>query len=262
MKMKLLLAIALGLGILSLESCSTTAVPTAPQIPHAGLALSLAGYGENLDSTYYKVWSDSSYEEFAMDTVMNGVKYTVLLDNTGYQYFYGPKGYSGFWPYGGSLIMFDSALVSMPDTMLEGTAYARATTFASQGVTYTLIEQDVILDTTSVTVPFGSFSNCLVLQSTSTVSGGGQSAGGVTVYYLAKGPSDVYRQFDTGYSIYMIYGVVNDAGWGVAVSKAMPMNRTAATDSFEGGKNELSPLNQYGIDLDSVGPKILKGILR
>ncbi|MGC8596102.1 MAG: hypothetical protein ACP5MI_10935 [Candidatus Kryptoniota bacterium] len=261
MRSRSLLVFCIAILSIALYSCSNNSAPTAPRIQNPGLAVSINGYGYTLDSTYYKVWSDSSYETYLMDTTINGTNYRVLLDNSGYQYFYGPKGYSGFLPYGGSLVMFDSALASLPDTMLEGQVYTRQTTFTVQGVNYVLADQDVILDTTTVSVPFGTFSNCVVLQSTSSITGGGQTMGGTTVYWLAKGPSDIYRQYDTGYSIYMAYGVVNRIGWGVPVGKNLPWTQLPQYATTSGPKRPISTLSQGGFNIQSIGPYILNSMI-
>ncbi len=259
------------LSALLYSSCSNNnaAIPTSPQVPNPGLKVSIAGYGQSIDSTFYKVWSDSSWEEFLMDTTISGTVYSVVMDNGGNEYFYSPSGnYSGFWLYGGSLIMFDSALVSLPDTLVEGQAYTRQTTFSYQGASYTFGEQDAILDTTTVSVPFGTFSDCPVLQSTQIIQGAGQSTGGITVYWLAKGPSDVYRQYNTGslygypYSIYMAYGVVNDIGWGVVLSKALPSVRERNRGTSLAEESPRRSVGQTPLSINSIAPMILRGIRR
>lgn len=164
-----------------LYSCNNTLAPTAPAPPRPPAksqlkpSFNFTGCGSTLDSTYYKVWSDSSWQAFDMDTTIGGTTYAVMVDNTGYLYFYGPNGYAGFRPYGGNLIMFDSTLASLPDTVVEGKTYNLKTTFTSQGTGYVLTDQEVLEDTGSVTVPFGTFSDCIHLKSTTTVSGGGQT---------------------------------------------------------------------------------------
>ncbi|MCL5266641.1 MAG: hypothetical protein M1469_00875 [Bacteroidetes bacterium] len=244
-----------------LASCTQSTSPTAPSIPQgiSGQPFSLAGYGINLDSTYYKVWSDSSWEEYYMDTTISGTKYTVLLDNTGYEYFYGPGGYAGFLPYGGSLIMFDSAMAALPDTMIGGQTYTFQTTFSYQGSSNVLTDLETLVDTTTVAVPFGTFTNCRVLQSTGAINGVTQSA---TTYWYAKGPSDIIRQDYTGYTIQMAYGVVNDLGWGVTLSKEMPGAPIIDGNLISGKQKTYTPTSQPVEGIQSIAPMILKGVLR
>ena len=251
----------------ALSSCRQTP-PTAPGSPappsHSQTppSFSFTGYGEALDSTYYKVWSDSSWEEFYMDTTINGTGYRVLLDNTGYEYFYGPDGYDGIWPYGGSLIMFDSTLALLPDTMVEGKTYTMKTTFSTQGIGYVLTDQAILLDTGAVTVSFGTFGDCLHLQSTTTVSGGGQSQTQTTQYWYAKGPSDIKRIYEnTGATIFMAYGVVNGVGWGTSVGKAfpgiVPLNKSSSGPAISPASTRNSRFSVM-----SMAPQIMKGLIR
>ncbi len=250
----------------ALNSCSQPppTAPGSPSSPHSNSSpsFSFIGYGVALDSTYYKVWSDSSWEEFYMDTTINGTQYSVLLDNTGYEYFYGPSGYDGFLPYGGSLVMFDSTLASLPDTMMEGKTYIMKTTFSIQGVGYVLTDQAILLDTGSVTVSFGTFNDCLYLQSTSTLSGGGQSQTQTTQYWYAKGPSDIKRIYEnTGVTIFMAYGVVNGMGWGTSISKelpgAIPLRESSAAPAIS-----LTSTANSRPSIMSIAPKIMKGLMR
>lgn len=226
-EMRTLVGICLVLSSIMLYSCNRTPAPTSPaaksQTPPS---FSFTGYGSTLDSTYYKVWSDSSWQAFYMDTTIGGTTYAVLEDNTGYLYFYGPSGYDGFWPYGGNLIMFDSTLAPLPDTMVEGKTYTLKTTFTTQGIGYILTDQEVLEDTSSVTVPFGTFSDCLHLQSTASVSGGGQTQTQTAQYWYAKGPSDVKQIYQSsGETILMAYGFVNGRYWGVSSGNELRLLR-------------------------------------
>ncbi len=259
--MKSLSAFSLVSLTIFLSSCSQNTAPTSSVLPQGitGEPFNMVGYGIDLDSTYYKVWSDSSWEEYYMDTTISGTKYTVLLENTGYEYFYGPSGYAGFWPYGGSLVMFDSVLASIPDTMIGGQTYTLQTTFSYQGTSYVLTDLEALVDTTTVGVPFGTFADCRVLQSTGAINGVTQYS---TTYWFAKGPADIVRQDYTGYTINMAYGVVNDQGWGVTLSKEMP-GAPITGDNLIGGKQKKpTPASQPVQGIQSIAPMIIKGILR
>jgi len=257
--MKFLSGLSLIVSTIMFYSCSTNPSPTAPPSQVNSVPLSLDGYGENLDSTYYKVWSDSSWEEFYADTTINGTVYAVIMDNTGFENIYGPNGYSGFGQYGGSVVMFDSALGSLPDTMIGGQTYSAQTTFYSQGASYLFTDQETILDTTTVATPFGTFTDCIVRQSLAALNGVVQS---VTVYWLAKGPSDIARQYYNGYTILMAYGVVNGQGWGTTLSEESP-GALARQHSFAFGKQNSAGLpGQSGSNKHSLAPMVLKGRVR
>lgn len=259
--MKLFTAFSLLSLALLLASCSNSPSPTAPPLPAgiSGNSFSFVGYGIKLDSTYYKVWSDSSWEEFYKDTTINGTKYTVLLDNTGYEYFYGPDGYAGFWPYGSSLIMFDSVLTSLPDTLIGGQTYLRQTTFEYQGTSNVLTDQETLIDTTTIAAPFGIFSGCRVLQSIGAINGIVQYA---NTYWYAQGPSDIIRQDYTGYTIEMAYGVVNGQGWGVTLSQMMPGIPAVKQDLITEKQKVPYPTVESSKSVQSLAPMILRGILR
>ncbi len=249
--MRLFVGISLILLSILFEACNSTPAPTAPQsqqIP--AVPLSVVGYGESLDSTYFKVWSDSSSEGFFADTIINGTQYSIILDNAGNETLYGPDGYAGFGQYGGSIVLFDSSLPSLPDTMIGGTAYSRQTTFSYQGGSYVLVDLETLVDTTTISVPFGTFTDCRVLQSLEAINGVLQSA---TVYWLAKGPSDIARQYNSGYGAYnvlMAYGMVNGQSWGV-------------NPGLIGRKEGASAAtNNQAADIRSLAPKILQSIIR
>jgi hypothetical protein len=242
-------------------ACNSTPSPTAPATPNGPpVVFSIADYGESIDSTFFKVWSDSSWDEFYMDTTVNGTRYTILLDNYGNESIYGPGGYSGFGSYGGSIILFDSALAAVPDSLEEGTPYVSQTTFSYQGGQYVLTNYLTLVDTGTVSVPFGTFTDCRLLQSIDVINGVLQNA---MVYGLAKGPSDILRQYNSAYgtySILMAYGVVNGERWGVsgsgALKKALPPLRK------EGGTlPRRAPQTAQGVkDIRSLAPIILKGM--
>ncbi|MGO9481980.1 MAG: hypothetical protein ACLP05_09405 [Candidatus Kryptoniota bacterium] len=250
-------------------ACVQSHGPTAPQ-PSINDTLTLAGYGEAVDSTYLKVWSDGSWEAFDGDTTINGTTYSTIADAYGDVFFYGPDGsYDGFWYYDEDLIIFDAPLPGVPDTMAGGVTYPLTTTFSDQGVSYLLQDDETLLDTGSVAVPFGTF-NCLVLNSYMTISSGNVLYGASnTDYWLAKGPSDI-QQWD--FDLYnpgllddqidMAYGDVNDQWWGVT-SPSMALKRPASKISSAAKQpNSLSHSRQFKFDMRTVGPLILKGIRR
>jgi len=250
-------------------ACNNQPVPTQPTF---SARIALNGYGEVIDSSYYKVWSDSSWEEFYGDTTMNGKTYTVLLQSDSSEYFYDLSGnYSGFelpQIYGYTIIMFDSALASLPDTMIGDLTYAAQTTFSFQGIRYALIDDETLVDSGTVATSFGLFTNCPGIQSNQVIeSGGVVVAGSNVVYWLAKGPSIVEQDFYDFYygyllySIVMAYGVVNGQGWGVTLSRQYRSGAPSYTGRFIAPRRSIASVNRLTPDIHYIAPLILKGII-
>jgi hypothetical protein len=176
--------------------------------------ISVYAYGSSLDSAYYKVWSDSSWEKFGQIVILNSIVYVTVVNSDGDEGYYSASGYSGIKPYGQSLILFDTPLTSLPDTLVFGQKYTRETTFSYLGYSYSLKIEQTLEDTVSVSVSFGTFNPCLWLTSTSTTSVGGQSNVSNGQIWLAIGPSDIQQALNTGITISMVYGNVNGRSWG------------------------------------------------
>ena len=259
--MKTSLACLLILCSTLLYSCGRTPAPTAPTPPKPSeQTVSLAEYGEALDSTFYKVWSDSSWESFDKDTTVNGTTYTIIIGNTGFEDVYGPDGLAGFGQYGSPIIMFDSTLASFPDSMVVGKTYSEQTTFSDQGVGYLITEQTILKDTGAVTVPFGSFSDCLHMQSVTSISGAGQSQSQTDEYWYAQGPSDIEHLLNTGQTLLMAYGFVNGQAWGPSAAGEFPRLKPevpAATARSVFPSTHENP----GFNISRIAPKILRGII-
>ncbi len=224
-------------------------------------SISLVGYGESIDSSYFKVWSDSSWEAFYGDTTINGVTYTTLLDAYGNKYFYDSLGYAGFdvpQLFGDTTIVFGSPLPSLPDTVTAGLTYGLQTTFTVQGTSFLLTDEETLFDTSAITTPFGTFNGCPGIQSSNYISTGGTLyASSDENYWLAQGPSDIEQDLlDVGYSILMEYGVVNGKGWGVTYPKQR-LGGIHRTDMVAGSKTS----GRSTFDMHSLGPVILKGII-
>ena len=258
--MKSLTLICIIFCAVIIYSCNNNPISNTTIPSHGTQKISLNGYGAKLDSTYFKVWSDSSWESFDMDTTISGTPYTVLIDNTGYEYFYGPNGYSGFWPYGGNLVMFDSVLADPPDSMTEGKTYTEETTFNSQGINYVIKAEATPIDTATVTVPFGTFKNCIWIQSTTSISGAGQTNISTTQYWYAKGPSAIEKQYSTGINILMAYGSVNGQGWGGTFNRMAPeiLERRKMSAARQSSPGSLHKISSHGIR--SMASMILKGV--
>ena len=241
-----------------------------PTQPVFSGTVSLDGYGETIDSSYYKVWSDSSWEQFNGDTTINGLAYTILLASDSSQYFYNASGnYAGFelpQIYGNNIIIFDSSLASLPDTMIGNLTYQQQTTFSFQGISYTLIDDETLVDSGTVVTSFGAFSNCPGIQSNQTIVAGNSAvAASNVVYWLAKGPSVVEQDFYDfygylAYSITMAYGVVNGQGWGVGLSKEQLSNINNSSDKAGTGQSPVMASGKPMPDMHSLAPMILKGI--
>jgi hypothetical protein len=216
--------INLSLLILSLLclSCKKEDSPVSPT-PSPKIML-LSEYGSLIDSAFYKMWSDSSWERFNQVVTLNGITYVTVISNDGNEYYYSALGYAGVKPQGQSLIIFDRPLPSLPDTVVFGQTYTRETSFFYQGYNYSLKYEQYLQDTVSISVPFGTFNPCLWFKSMSTLSAGGQSQTQNGEFWLARGPSDIKQTLNSGLTIVMVRGRVNGQGWGMPFAKQSPDN--------------------------------------
>jgi len=190
-------------------------------------------YMTYIDSLYYKVWSDSSWEKFNRFIKINNIDYVTVINNDGYEYYYTAIGYAGFKPIGESLILFDEPLPTLPDTLLFNYTYKRETTFYYQGYNYILTYNETLLDTVSVAVPFGIFNPCLWFKSKATISASGQSETQNSEFWLAEGPGAIKLKQDNGIVIVMVRGIVNGEWWG------MPLQKTTRDITLYKGKKTL-----------------------
>jgi hypothetical protein len=211
-KMTFVLLVSSSLFFLS---CKKEDSPTFIQTP-APKTMTLHAYGWTLDSTYYKMWSDSSWEKFRQTTVVSGRTYVTTINNNGDEYYYDLFGYAGFKAKGQSLVIFDKSVPPLPDTLVFGQQYNRGTTFFYQGYNYTMTYQQTLQDTVSVSVPFGIFNPCLWFKSIATLSASGQSSTSSGDFWLAQGPSAIKQTLNSGITIVMVRGVVNGKGWGMS----------------------------------------------
>lgn len=237
-----------------------------PTQPTFSGSMSLDGYGEVLDSTFYRVWSDSSWEAFYQDTTINGITYITILDAYGNEYFYDSLGYCGFQlpqVYGQNTIIFDAPLPSLPDTLVGNQTYALQTTFSFDGVSYSLINDETLVDTATIFLSFGTFTNCPGIESNQVIASGNVAiAGNDLVYWLARGPSTIEEDLlDYGYSIFMSYGVVNDIGWGVSFPKESRSGVHPHSGRVLNPKPSVASSSQSRLDMHSIAPMILKGVI-
>lgn len=217
--MKSLLVLIAMLTPFFLISCGGT---TGTSNSLTGRTIVATDYGSTLESAYYKMWSDSTWEEFGRIVTVDSTTYATIVDDAGYEYYYSSQGYAGFCPSGGSLILFDEPIPSLPDTLVFGKTYTQQTTFTSQGTAYTMKIVQTLQDTGTVTVGFGTFYDCLSFKSQTTLSGGGSSNVTSSQYWLAKGPSELKRESSSGAVSLMLYGYVNGQSWGEGLPKRSP----------------------------------------
>ena len=186
--------------------------PVGPEPPLKTIVVS--AYREALDSLYFKMWSDSSWSKYGGSVVLNGNSYVVEVTNDGYESYYSATGFAGFKQPGDALILFDKPITNLPDTLAFGEAYTRQTTFSYQGITFTLAQEQTLVDTVSVSVPFGVFNPCLHFASRVTVSASGQSDVQNVEFWIARGPGTI-KQASGPLSVVMVRGIVNGQGWGM-----------------------------------------------
>ncbi len=226
--------------------------------------ITLTGYGAAIDSSYYKVWNDSSWESFYQDTTINGKTYATILDAYGTEYFYDSSAYAGLQLSGYNAFIFDSSLAPPPDTMIVGKTYTMQTTFTYQGVAYVLTDQETAQGAFLVQVPIGTFNNCPTIVSNQTITASGQQPMPSDVeYWLAKGPSDIQQNLiDLSYTKQMSYGFVNGQFWGSHSSQENIDHVPSYSGTLKSRRLSETASSGYILDMHSFAPVILKGIIR
>ena len=182
----------------------------------------LPPYQETLDTLYFKIWSDSSGMEYGGRKSFGADTFSVLLDNLGNEYYYGPGGYSGFTASGQSAILFDTPLGAWPDSLPINGTFTQSTTFAYGGNTWTMSDYYRLLDTSAASAAFGVFDPCIHLQNISTASVAGQGNSSTSEFWMAKGPGQIVQADNLGNSITMVRGQVNGRYWGIGAAKPAP----------------------------------------
>ncbi len=212
-------------------SCSkeeTTAPTPGPPPPKK---ISTRGYGAVLDSSYYKIWSDSSWEKFNRFVTINKTLYATTVDNNRDEYYFSEKGYAGVKPYNEPLLLFDSIPAPLPETLIVKETYRRRTTYTYKGNNYTIVTDQILLDTTTVTVGFGTFSTCLWFKTINKVSVNGYLQESDSRTWLAKGPASIQYESHFEVRFKMVRGRVNYQGWG------MPYPKSSANTPIESESN-------------------------
>jgi hypothetical protein len=232
--MKKLLVKIVALFLILIASCGKsdnsvnapgTSTPQIKTIPAKNYIL-------HLDSTYYKMWSDSSWEKFNGDTIINGKSYIKVINSVGTEYYYTTLGYAGVKAIGDTLILFDKELTSLPDTLEIGKKYNLSTTFNYYGYNYTLNSEETLLDTVSVSVPFGVVNSCLWLNIKTTISSGALSQIGNSQSWLAPNIYAIKKTLSAGSTIIMVKGVVNGKGWGMSFPKDESLKPKSGSANF------------------------------
>ncbi len=232
--MKKLLIEIFPLFLILISSCSKsdnsvnpigTSTPQIKTIPSKNYIL-------HLDTTYYKMWSDSSWEKFNGDTIINGKSYIKVINSVGTEYYYTTLGYAGVKAGGDSLILFDKELSSLPDTLRIGKTYDLSTTFHYQGYNYSFNSEETLSDTVSVSVPFGVVDSCLWLLIKTTISTGGLSQVANSQTWLAPDIYAIEKTLSSGLTIIMVKGVVNGKGWGMSFPKDELLNKRSDSTKF------------------------------
>jgi hypothetical protein len=232
--MKKLLIEIVPLFLILIASCSksdnSVNVPgiLTPQIK----TVPSKNYILHLDSTYYKMWSDSSWEKFNGITIINGKSYIKVLNSDGTEYYYTALGYAGVQSSGDSLILFDKELTSLPDTLEIGKTYDLSTTFYYRGYNYTFNSEETLSDTVSIAAPFGVVNSCLWLLIKTTITAGGLSQVGYSQTWLAPNIYAIKKTLTSGQTVIMVKGVVNGNGWGMTFPKYESLNKVSGTTIF------------------------------
>jgi len=180
--------------------------PVTPEIPVVRKVY-LPLYGERNDSTYIKVFSDSSWIKYGGWRTVNGNSYLSIVDRNNYHNYYNVFGnFSGYDLTNHTPIIFQTPLPFLSDSLVIGQEYKRNTSFLYQGYTISLLYTDTVVDTVSITIPLGRFSNCLKFRTKTEVwySGNYQSATDSSVLAPHMGIIFLYSS-----GIYFVRGTVN-----------------------------------------------------
>jgi hypothetical protein len=216
--MKTLVSTSMILCLFLLSSCKKSEdSPVAPEAPPLR-KISFSKYGSQLDASYYKAWSDSSWEKYKESKVINGAPYVAILTSAGNTYFYNEFGYAGYQPANLQPIIFDSP-ISLPDTLTFGVPCTIQTSFYYQSNNYTMKQECTARDTVNVSIPLGFFTGCLWVGTKNTLSAGGQSQSDTSVSWMAVGPSTIKGTSNSGSTVVMVRGRVNGKGWNMAFPK-------------------------------------------
>jgi hypothetical protein len=218
--MKILILFLLSFILLFTESCKKSDNPITPNVAQKNI--DVAGYSSSLDSDYYAVWSDSSWEKFNRIITISGVTYITMINNTGDEYYYSAAGYAGFIPAGESLILFDKPIPGIPDTMVSNTVYTSGTAFYYQGNNFSVQNENTLLDTVNVSIPLGNFNCCIYMKSKSTITASSQSQTQSSYWWAAKGPSTIKQTLNSSITIVLVRGIINGEGWGMAFPEKSP----------------------------------------
>jgi hypothetical protein len=231
-------------------ACPKSEGPISPQVATA-VPFELTGFGATIDSAYYKVWSDSSWESFHARVDVNGIVCTVVRTSSNAYYYYSIAGYAGFSPQGSDLIMFDTPMGPLPETVYFGKKISRSTTFSYQGYNFAMTTEHTLLDTVSVTLGFGSFHGCPHFGYSSILSGAGQSETSRMETWEAAGPGNIKQlklsapYYTSGVTTTMVRGRVNGKGWGMPFPRAS----TVETSLFQGGSGSVTNGALFGLFL-------------
>ena len=240
--MKFFLYLILSINIFFSICCKkSTSSPT--EVAPVQKPITLNGYGVTLDSSYYVLWSDSSWEKFNGIVNINGATYTATIDNDSEEYFYNASGYCGFKPEGEIVTIFDKPLPTLPDTIVIGQTYQVSTTFFYQGYNYSLTDNDTFTDTVTVSVPVGIFNDCVWFTGTTTISVQNQPQVSNIQFWLANGPGTIKETLSSGVTIVLLRGVVNGKEWGMSVAKTQ--SSSYRTSSIPFMQKLLKPLMHF-----------------
>jgi hypothetical protein len=221
--MKTLTLFFFSFALLFTESCKKSDNPITPSDTNKKIRVS--GYGLSIDSFYFTIWSDSSWEEYNKTISIGGITYTTVINNSGDEYYYSAIGYAGWKPKGESLILFDEPLPILPDTMECNKVYLRNTTFFYQGYNYSIQYEHTLFDTVNVSIPLGIFNCCLYMKTKATVTVSTQSQTQTSYWWAAKGPATIKQTLNSGNTIVLVRGVINGQGWGMSFPKKLPFGR-------------------------------------
>ncbi len=231
---KVLLIVSISLSIIALSACSKSNPTAPPPPPPSKPKFNLLPYYESLDSGYFKVWSDSSWERYSGNVTLSGIAYLVTENSSGTKYYYSSGGYAGFTATNGDLIIFNHPVAPLPQYLVFDSTSHRSTTFYYAGYTVTFSYDNRLIDTTvSVSLPFGVFTPCISIASKGVISAGGSEQAVTSTGSLARNLGGVRSISSDGFTIILVRGRVGGHDWGVG-TESLILHKVDSENLFSG----------------------------
>jgi hypothetical protein len=225
-------SLVLLLTLASVSLCCSKDRSTQPKPPQT---FDISGYYADIDTLYYKLWSDDFSEEWFGRKSIDGIEYLIVTNSSGYKYYYSASGYAGFQSPGSPLVLFDKPIPPLPQEVEFEAPITSTTTFSYGGNLFNMKISYTLIDTSSVSVVFGTFNPCPHFSQELVMSVSDQGETTYSEFWLAKGPGSIQARDSDKTVINMIRGFVNGQAWGepqeacsATVASRNPSDRVAS----------------------------------